>query len=142
MAYLMVVDDDDDMANAIAMVLRDAGHEVKIELDTKSAAKSMEKKRPDLVLLDVMFPENSSGGFELAREIKHHNGKLEGIPILMLTAINIKFPLGFSERDIDDYWLPVSGFLEKPVDFDVLRNRVAAILEEEGAVAGSAKKRR
>jgi hypothetical protein len=51
----------------------------------------------------------------------------------MLTAVNMKFPLGFSASDIDDYWLPVADFVEKPVDFDVLRARVAKLLEEAGS---------
>jgi hypothetical protein len=46
----------------------------------------------------------------------------------MLTAVNAKFPLGFGSRDIDDNWLPVSDFLEKPMDFDVLRGKVDALL--------------
>lgn len=129
MAYLLIVDDDEDFANAAAMVLRDAGHETKIVLEAGKVVKSMEKKRPDLVVLDVMFPEDSSAGFELARTIRHYNEKLKEVPILMLTAVNTKFPLGFSSRDIDDNWLPVTDFLEKPVDLDVMRNKVSALLE-------------
>ncbi len=130
MAYLMIVDDDEDFASAASTVLRNAGHEVQIELDTDSAAKSMEKRQPDLVILDVMFPEDASAGFELARTMRHYNEKLKGIPILMLTAVNAKFPLGFGSRDIDDNWLPVSDFLEKPVDFDVLVSKTNALLDQ------------
>ncbi len=128
MAYIMIVDDDEDFASAASTVLRDAGHEVQIELDTESATGSMEKRPPELVILDVMFPEDSSAGFELARTMRHYNEKLKGIPVLMLTAVNTKFPLGFGSRDIDDNWLPVSDFLEKPVDFDILRGKVDALL--------------
>ena len=128
MAYVMIVDDDEDFAAAASTVLRDAGHEVQIELDTESAIGSMEKRPPELVILDVMFPEDSSGGFELARTMRHYNEKLKGIPVLMLTAVNAKFPLGFGSRDIDDTWLPVSEFLEKPMDFDVLLSKVNALL--------------
>ena len=131
MAYLLIVDDDEDLATAAAKVLGNAGHEVEIVLETAKALESMEKRRPDLVILDVMFPEDSSAGFELARTIRHYNDKLKEIPILMLTAVNTKFPLGFSSRDIDDKWLPVADFLEKPVDLDILRNKVTALLERE-----------
>ncbi len=128
MAYVMIVDDDEDFATAASTVLRNAGYEVQIELDTESATKSMERRPPELVILDVMFPEDASAGFELARTMRHYNEKLKGIPVLMLTAVNAKFPLGFGSRDIDDNWLPVSDFLEKPVDFDVLRGKVDALL--------------
>ncbi len=76
-----------------------------------------------------MFPEDSSAGFELARSMRHHNEKLKNIPVLMLTAVNAKFPLGFCSRDIDDNWLPVSNFMEKPIDFDVLRSEVDTLLQ-------------
>ena len=131
MARLMIVDDDEDFASATAKVFRDAGHEVEVQLGTRGAVASMEKSRPDLVILDVMFPENSSAGFELARTIQHYNEKLKGIPVLMLTAVNTKFPLGFSNRDIDDHWLPVADFVEKPVDFDVLKKKVADLLDKK-----------
>lgn len=128
MAYLMIVDDDEDFASAAAKVLSRAGHEVAIELTTQSAVQSMKQRRPDLAILDVMFPESSSAGFELARQLRLENQELRGIPLLMLTAVNSRFPLGFSPRDIDDQWLPVDDFLEKPVDLDLLASKVSAML--------------
>ena len=128
MPYLMIVDDDEDFASTTATVLRKDGYDVQVELDIDSAVKSMESKPPDLAILDVMFPEDASAGFELARSMRHESGKLKDIPILMLTAINTKFPLGFGPKDINDRWMPVTEFLEKPVDFDVLREKVAKLL--------------
>jgi len=125
----MVVDDDEDFANAAAKVLRDAGHDVRIQLDTETAMQAMEARRPDLVILDVMFPESSSAGFELARAIREGSDGLKNVPVLMLTAVNQKFPLGFSALDADDVWLPIDGFLEKPVDLDLLRSTVSSLLE-------------
>jgi len=131
MAYVMIVDDDQDFAETIALVIQNEGHEVQNKYDTESAFQSMQNKTPDLVLLDVMFPEDSSAGFELARTMRHENEKLKKVPILMLTAINAKFPLGFGPNDIDSEWMPVTDFLEKPVDFDVLRDKVAKLLGKE-----------
>ena len=128
MPYLLIVDDDEDFASTTATVLREEGYEVQVELDIDSAVKSMESKPPDLAILDVMFPEDASAGFELARFMRHEKEKLKNIPILMLTAINTKFPLGFGSKDIDEEWMPVTEFLEKPVDFDVLREKVAKLL--------------
>ncbi len=124
MSYLLIIDDDEDFAVAAATVLRDAGYEVQIEMNIQSAEKSMKNRRPDLIILDVMFPENGTAGFELARKLKHYDKQLKDIPILMLTAVNSRFPLGFSSTDIDDYWLPVEDFLEKPVDLDILKKKV------------------
>ncbi|MHC5054250.1 MAG: response regulator transcription factor [Planctomycetota bacterium] len=128
MAYVMIVDDDKDFATAASRVIRSAGHDVVIETDTEHATKSMEEKRPDLAILDVMFPEDSTSGFTMARAMRLANEKLKNVPIMMLTAVNARFPLGFSEEDIDDNWLPVDDFVEKPVDLDVLVQRVNGLL--------------
>ncbi len=133
MAYILVVDDDEDFAQAAAGALRGEGHEVGIQLEASDALEVMEGHRPDLVVLDVMFPEDSSAGFTLARKIRHYSETLRGVPVLMLTAINAKFPLGFSRRDVDDTWLPVSDFLEKPVDLSELCSKVSQLLRETGA---------
>jgi CheY-like chemotaxis protein len=129
MAYILIVDDDLDFSLGIANLLRIQGHEVQVETDDEKAISRMEKHRPDLVILDVMFPENDSAGFALARTMHHHLDPLIDIPILLLTAVNSKLPLGFGPRDIDDHWVPVSDFLEKPVDISVLRQKVEVLLE-------------
>ncbi len=136
MAYLLIVDDDEDFASAMAKVLTDAGYEVAMELTTESGLESMKKKRPDLVVLDVMFPEDSSAGLGLARKMRQVMKELETVPVLMLTAVNKSFPVGLSAHDIDDDWLPVSDFVEKPVDFDVLKSKVSALLERASSGKG------
>ncbi|MBI5725096.1 MAG: response regulator [Planctomycetes bacterium] len=128
MAYVLIVDDDLDFANTTAVALRGAGHEVNMESNVDGALENMNRRRPDLLILDVMFSEDISAGFVLARAMRHHHEHLKGVPILMLTAVNTRFPLGFGRRDIDDEWLPVSDFLEKPVELKHLVRRVEELL--------------
>lgn len=136
MAYLMIVDDDEDFANAAATVLRDAGHEVAVESTVGSAAEAMERRAPDVAIIDVIFPEDISAGFELARKMRRDEGKLASVPILMLTAVNRLFPFGFGPGDIGSDSLPVSDFLDKPVDLDVVKERVSALLADADASKG------
>ncbi len=125
MAFLLIIDDDEDFADAVAAVCRAEGHEVTVQYDLGLATQWFAQHTPDAVILDVMFPENPSGGFELARAFRK---KSPDIPILMLTAVNQQFPLGFSHKDIDPTWLPITAFVEKPVDFDELKSRIGAML--------------
>ena len=133
MAYVMIIDDDEDFALSTAAVLESEGHEVKVELRPGSALASMKERTPELMIVDVMFPEDSSAGFALTRQIREQSEELKQVPILLLTGMNAKFPLGFGERDIDEEWLPVQAFLEKPVDHDVLAKRVAELLSQTAA---------
>ena len=128
MAYLLIVDDDPDFASSVATVCQSAGHQTETVHTLSKALAQIKERRPDGILLDVMFPEDPSGGFQLAREIRRSYG---AIPILMLTAVNQQFPLGFSNKDIDSKWLPVTDFVEKPVDFGLLREKIAQLLSPQ-----------
>ena len=57
MAFVTIVDDDEDFTSAAAVVLRDFGHQVQIESDPAVAVANMEKRRPDLVIMDVGLPD-------------------------------------------------------------------------------------
>lgn len=133
MPYLLIVDDDPDFASSVATVCESLGHEVATVHTTAEALDRVAQRRPDGLLLDVMFPEDPTAGFELARELRRRHGEL---PILMLTAVNQQFPLGFSNKDIDAKWLPVTEFVEKPVDFELLRQKITRLLS--GNPEGSA----
>ncbi|MCP4453541.1 MAG: response regulator [Planctomycetes bacterium] len=130
MAYILIIDDDLDFALSVANALHAQGHESQVETDFEQAIGRMEKHCPDLVILDVMFPENKCGGFELARAMRHHHERFKNVPILMLTGMNTQFPMGFSSRDIDKNWLPVTSYVEKPIDLNVLRQKVEILLEQ------------
>lgn len=133
MGNIMIIDDDIDLAEVTARVLRTEGHSVTVHLDTDTAFEKLKENRPDLVILDVMFPGNSSGGFDLARKIAK---EAQNIPILMLTAVNSHFQLDFSAGDIDQEWMPVTDFMEKPVDFEVMKNTVKSLLSRNSIRAG------
>ncbi len=123
MAKIMIVDDDPDFVDSISRLLKSKGHELTTVYDTEGVIEQLEQNPHDVLILDVMFPENAAAGFHLAQEIRKHQS-LSRLPILILSAINTKFPMGFGPGDIDDAWLPVQDFLEKPIDFDVLADKV------------------
>lgn len=129
MAYILIIDDDEDLCHPLTAALREAGYEVAFRLSTEEGKRAIEERTPDLIILDVMFPENANAGFEMAREIPAMGEKYRDIPVLMLTAVNQTFPYSFSEDDIDPNWLPVTDFIEKPVVMEELQERVADLLK-------------
>ena len=112
---IFIVDDDSDIVDALSMVLTKHGFEVASSLTASDALKKIKQEKPDLVILDVMFPEDPSKGFELSR-LFHNDPAVKGIPVVILSAVNIKFKLGFSKKEIDSDWMPVKEFIEKPIE--------------------------
>lgn len=97
-----------------------------METASERALPRIRERRPDAVILDVMFPEDDAAGFEVARSIRRNCGQL---PVLLLTAVNQSFSLGFSGQDLDPKWLPAADFLEKPVDLKLLCEKVSTLVE-------------
>lgn len=128
MAYLMIVDDDEDFAAATATALVREGYEVAVKTSAAAAVPEMLSHPPDLVILDVMFPDDDFAGLDIARAM-HESRRLKGVPILMLTGVNPALGMTLDSLDVDDSWMPVSDFLEKAVEPGVLIGKVKAMLK-------------
>ncbi len=127
MANIKIIDDDAEFAENVQLILQQHGHTVSVRIETEGAIEELKRDKPDLLILDIMFPDNPSGGFDLAREIRF-TPEIKNLPIILLTAVNQQFPMDFSDRDIDPDWMPVQDFVEKPVDFDILIEKVNELL--------------
>lgn len=128
MSKIMIIDDDPDMIESIRMVLEANGYIVSAKMDTDNLIADIEIQNPDIILLDIVFPEDAQAGFKAARAIAQKES-LKNIPVLILSAVNQLSNLGFSftENDISQDFMPVSGFLEKPVEPDVLLDKIRSI---------------
>src|SRR5690242_11722467 len=71
---ILVADDDRDTANVLALILRDAGHDVHVALRGDEVADIDRLLRPDVVILDINMPGMS--GYAVAREIRERRGPL------------------------------------------------------------------
>lgn len=124
---VFIIDDDRDMVESMTMVLEGSGYEVGATHDASDAIEKVRAAKPDLIVLDVMFPENPSEGFDLARKL-HDDPDVGKIPVFIISAINARFNLGFSEKDRDESWLPVHHFIEKPIVPDALVKMVRDVI--------------
>jgi CheY-like chemotaxis protein len=131
MKKIYIIDDDRNIVESMSMVLKANGYEVSAQYNDENVVENVLKYNPDLIILDVMFPENNSVGFEIAREIKGNN-KLTNIPIIMLSAVNEKgiYVGRLTSQDINESWLPVSIFLDKPVQPKELLLQVKSMLDK------------
>ena len=131
MRKIYIIDDDRDIVESISIVLKSNGYEVSAQYDDENVVENVVKYNPDLIILDVMFPENSSAGFNIARELKKDSNS-EDIPIIMLSAINERgsYAGRFSNEDADKDWLPINMYLDKPVQPGELLEKVKSVLEK------------
>ncbi|MDH4322096.1 MAG: response regulator, partial [Desulfobulbaceae bacterium] len=117
MARILIIDDDPDVVEGLTMVLEGNGHQVAARLSTENLLATVKELHPDLIILDVIFPGDDQAGFKAARLLAG-DAVVGHIPVLMLSAVNRLSNLGFSfsDKDISRDFLPVAGFLEKPVE--------------------------
>jgi two-component system alkaline phosphatase synthesis response regulator PhoP len=80
---ILVVDDDKSIVRILRGYLEQAGYEVLMAYDGKTALHGLRREKPELLLLDLMLP--SSDGWDLTRLIRADT-TLAALPIIMLTA--------------------------------------------------------
>ena len=134
MKKIYIIDDDCNIVEAMSIVLKANGYEVAFQYNEENVIENLLAQKPDLVILDVIFPQNPSAGFDIARQIRSHK-ETSSIPIIMLSAINEKgvYAGTFSNSDRDETWLPVDQFLEKPIQNNQLLQKVKTVLEQKKA---------
>ncbi|MCK5119648.1 MAG: response regulator [Candidatus Latescibacteria bacterium] len=123
MVSIKIIDDDVELAENLSLILEKQGYAVSTLDRTEGAVEDLVRNKPDLLILDIMFPENLSAGFDLARRIRQTR-EIKDLPVILLTEVNQHFPTDFSSADIDPDWMPVQDFVEKPVDIESLLEKV------------------
>ena len=123
---ILIVDDDIDHTKSIQVILESKHYSVVTASDRNEGMEKAKLEKPDLFILDVMM-STWHDGFEMSRELKK-DPQFKDIPILILTAVKERTGLGFKSTAGDPEWLPVDGFLDKPVEPENLLSEVTNIL--------------
>jgi CheY-like chemotaxis protein/two-component sensor histidine kinase len=116
---ILIVDDEPDNFDVIETILSTQGYTLNYAANGRDAIDRLDTFNPDLVLLDVMMP--GMDGIQVCRKIKDIS-KWQGLPIIMVTALNTKEDLSLClQAGADD-------FISKPVNALELRARVHSML--------------
>jgi CheY-like chemotaxis protein len=111
---VVVIDDDTDILEAIAIVLKGAGYETQTESNGADALESMKQGSPCLILLDLMMP--GMNGWQFRAE-QMRDEVLASIPTIVMT--------GFPAAAEDASSLGAAACLKKPIELDELLDTVA-----------------
>jgi DNA-binding response OmpR family regulator len=118
---ILVVEDEENLADAIAKGLMQQAYSVDVVYDGNQALDSIEINDYDLIVLDLNLP--GVDGLEICRRVRSSNAQ---IGILMLTA-----RAGYDDR-VNGLDLGADDYLVKPFHFPELLARVRAVLRREG----------
>ncbi len=122
--YVLIVDDDPDLVETVAMMLESKGFEVGKAYDGIEGEEAIKKRRPDVLVLDVMMPRKN--GYELCKELKS-NKWTSDIPVILLTAVGEAVPTT-SYSHAEGMATEAEDFIPKPVDAATLVEAVQRLV--------------
>jgi len=121
---VLVVDDNQDSAESLAMLLQVSGHDVRTAHDGSSALEVAREYLPDVILLDIGLPKMD--GYEVAKRLRLQPAHIN----IVLVALT-----GYGQES-DRQRSHVAGFdhhLVKPADFGKLQQILASVSEKEAS---------
>jgi DNA-binding response OmpR family regulator len=126
-AQLLIIDDDPDFVDGLKGILESAGYAVDVAYNPKDGFEALRSKPYDLLLLDILMGRGAEG-IMLARKMRKEP-RLSEIPVLIITGLREQIAFLFPGQPVHPHLLPVDELMEKPVDPQLLLERVAALLE-------------
>lgn len=119
--YIMVVDDDQEILRMLSCILELEGYSVTLATDGRAALALVEKRRPDLIILDIIMPELD--GFQVLDLIRQHSN----VPVIMLTG---RYEVTMLH---DALALGADDYVRKPFHTRELLARIQAKLRRAGS---------
>lgn len=123
MALIYIVEDDKNISEIESFALKNAGHETMEFPDGKSFSRELMEKKPDLILLDIMLPDED--GLTILKNLRERR-ETRKIPVIMVTAKTTEIDkVKGLDNGADDYMTKPFGVME-------LVSRVKALLRRVG----------
>ncbi|MBI1258614.1 MAG: response regulator [Chloroflexi bacterium] len=119
MVHILAVDDDSEVLETVGRVLRHESYEVSLASSAAQALTFLDKRIPDLMILDILMPEMD--GITLCRQLRRDSRYIP-LPILFLTA------KGGTDDIVSGLDAGADDYVVKPFELAELRARIAALL--------------
>lgn len=124
---LLMIDDDPDFVEVIVSILEDADYEVDAKYNPDDGFEALKTGSYDLLLLDVLMGRGAEG-IMIARKIGDDE-KLRETPILIITGMREQIAFLFPGQPVHPSFVPVDELIEKPVEPDLLLEKVSKLLQ-------------
>ena len=119
-AEILIVDDNNDIRNIINELIIDAGYITRVAANYNQALTEIDKKLPDVAILDVKLDKGDNDGIELLSHIKKKN---KDVPVIIISGhANIEMAIKSLQNGAFE-------FIEKPFDQERLINFVKRAVE-------------
>ena len=117
---ILIVDDNADIRNILNELIIDAGYKTRIAANYNQALNEIDKKIPDVAILDVKLDKSDNDGIELLKHIKSKN---KDVPVIIITGhANIELAVRSLKQGAFE-------FIEKPFDQTRLLNFIYRAVE-------------
>lgn len=117
---LLVVDDEQDLAEMIKFRLEANGYEILLAHDGQSALETARKEKPDLIILDLMLPKMD--GYKVCGLLKN-DARYAGIPIIIFTAKGQEDDMKLGQE------VGANAYLTKPFEPEALLSKIKELVE-------------
>ena len=117
---ILIVDDNADIRNILNELILDAGYKTRVAANYNQALSEIDKKMPDVAILDVKLDKGDNDGIELLSHIKSIN---KDVPVIVITGhANIEMAVNSLKKGAFE-------FVEKPFDQNRLLNFITRAVE-------------
>ena len=125
---ILVADDDVQFVDSLKTLLESSGYEVSYTYKSSEVIESAKSINPNLILLDVMFAgPRDPDGFKISR-LLHNDPELKDIPVIIISGVRKVWDLPHN-FELDEKWMPVRSFIEKPFKPAELLSEITKVLD-------------
>lgn len=127
---ILIVDDEENFREIIALKLKKAGFEVDVARNEKETLEKSTALMPDLILMDIYMPPGPTGT-DVALSIKQ-NPATKDLRIAFLSSLKDPWPGITGENKQVSRDIGMEDYLDKSADLEVIDQKVKALLGMEG----------